>query len=203
MSQSNIRVDEGTDKYANAWTRSIGGTALAEQAQLEGQPYLPTFYIQFYWADNSANNATQIFQLMGDGLHYTRILGIGWKAKDDWNASIYGKYTVKRVSAPGTEGEVITPSRPDFGDEYAGEARVFETYEQYHPAQGTAATEGDTLGVLWLDGIERWLEPPEYPGAKPWTFGPSVDDGIVLRQESIGGAQDGHFYVAFQTSSGV
>jgi len=199
VSQSNIRIDEGTDKYLNAWTRTIGGTALAEQAQLEGQPTLATHYVEFYWAINSLNNDAQIFQLMGDGLRYTRILGIGWKAKDDWYAEIYDKFSVVRVSTPGTLGAVLNVSSPFEGDEYAGDARVFEPYEQYYPAQGTAATEGGTLGVLWLDGKERWLTPSEYPGAKPWTFGPSVDDGIAIRQESDGGQQDGHFYVAFQT----
>jgi hypothetical protein len=198
VSASTVRVDEGTDKYLHAWQRSVGGTAGVEQVQLEGQPAIHSFWVDWFWYTTSVNNNKQIFQLMGDGLHIIRIRALGWNRGDESTVQAGNEYDIIRATSAGEGGTALYPHSVEQGTDYGGDVRVFDADEQYYPAQSTAAGEGDILRTWWHDGRrEDVLEAPDYPGAKPWIIGPSTSDGIVIKQISDIGSITGRLFVAF------
>lgn len=179
MTQSNIGVSTGTDKYLSSNSRSIGGTALEEQTVLEGQSANPTYNIA---ADDvsTATAASHLVQIMADGTNYTRLTRLTVEPTEDVPAadSIL-KLALYRLSTAGTGGTALNDAPYDAADSYAGDMRTLPT---------SKGTEGQLLLTLYIDlaaaaydgGRPRyvWTAPP---GGKPIVFGNGTGAGIALK----------------------
>ncbi len=181
MTQSQIGVSTGTDKFLHSNTRTIGGTALEEQLVIPGQAIDPTYNILVDDVAVSAANE-HLIQIMADGTGYTRLLKLTAQPTENLPASIgHIKLALYRLSSAGTGGAALSDAPYESTDSYGGDMRSLPT---------SKGTEGQLLTTFYRGvdtGAQRGHAEPSnvvyewLPGTKPIIFGTGATDGIALK----------------------